>query len=82
VRQRAKMLERDAAPSSPDDAQLHEADFSEQIVGLLKKMGVKKLADLARLSKGDLWAQSQLGKTDVLRILRVCREHGVTLRDG
>jgi hypothetical protein len=71
-----------AAPIGPGDVRLSEADFSEQIVGTLGGMGLTKLADLARVSKSELWAQSKLGKTDVQRILRVCREHGVTLRDG
>lgn len=71
-----------AVSNGPGDVRLSEADFSEQIVGTLGGMGLTKLADLARVSKSELWAQSKLGKTDVQRILRVCREHGVTLRDG
>jgi hypothetical protein len=82
LKERAKALERSAEPIGPSDVQLSEVDFSKQIVGILMKMGVTKLDDLGRLSKGDLWTQSQLGKTDVQRILKVCREHGLTLKDG
>jgi hypothetical protein len=77
----AKMA-RHRVPDDPADTELYQADFSKQIVTILRKMGLKKLRDLARLSKSDLWAQSQLGGTDVQRILRVCRDHGVTLKDG
>jgi hypothetical protein len=77
----AKMARR-RVPEDPADTEIYQADFSKQIVTILRKMGLKKLRDLARLSKSDLWAQSQLGGTDVQRILRVCRDHGVTLKDG
>jgi hypothetical protein len=79
MKDRAKTLERHAVPVGPGDMELSEADFSKQIVATLRNMGLRKLADLARLSKSDLWAQSQLGGADVKRILRVYRDHGVTL---
>lgn len=82
MKDRARTLERHAVPVDPADMELSEADFSKQIVATLRNMGLRKLADLARLSKSDLWAQSQLGGADVQRILRVCRGHGVTLKDG
>jgi hypothetical protein len=78
----ARAAERHTAPDDPADTELWRADFSNQIVAVLRKMGLKKLRDLARLSKRDLWTQSQLGRADVQRILRVCRDHGVTLMDG
>ena len=76
---RAKTLERRAV--APGETDLGEADLSKQIVTTLRAMGLNKVADLARLSKSDLWTQSQLGKADVQRILRICRDHGLIMKD-
>ena len=43
-------------------------------------MGMTKIADLAKVSEADLRAQPELGKTEMLAILRVCREHDVRLK--
>jgi hypothetical protein len=47
---------------------------------VLNAMGVIKIADLAKLSEAELRMQPKLGKTEVLAILRVCREHDVKLK--
>ncbi len=82
LKDRARNTERHVVPDDLADTDISDAEFSKQIVAILKRMGLKKLRDFSHLSKRDLWTQSQLGRVDVQRILRVCRDHGVTLRDG
>ena len=82
LKDRARNTERHVVPDDLADTDISDAEFSKQIVAILKRMGLKKLRDFSHLSKRDLWTQSQLGRVDVQRILRACRDHGVTLRDG
>lgn len=82
LKDRARNTERHVVPDDLADTDISDAEFSKQIVAILKRMGLKKLRDFSHLSKRDLWTQSQLGRVDVQRILKVCRDHGVTLRDG
>jgi hypothetical protein len=77
----AKPTKSHAAPIRQGDVQLMDAGFSERVIKVLNGMGVTKLADLSRLSQSDLWSKSKLGRTDVQRILRVGREHGVTHKE-
>lgn len=65
-----------------DEVTLSEIGFSGRVVDVLCGIGVKKLSDFGRISRSDLYAQSSLGSIDVQRILRVCREEGVALRDS
>jgi hypothetical protein len=78
LKRRARALER--LPANQGDIELSQADLSKQIVTTLSRMGVRKLADLSHRSKSELWKQSELSASDVQRILRICRDHGVALR--
>jgi hypothetical protein len=82
LKEKARTAESHVESNDSASISLDEADFSQRIVKILRQMGVRKFGDLARLSQRDLWAQSQLGKADVLRIQRICRDHKVTLRDS
>jgi hypothetical protein len=78
LKKRAGALERLAA--NPGDTELSQADLSRQIVTTLSRMGVRKLSDLAHRSKSELWRQSELSASDIQRILRICRDHGVAVK--
>jgi superfamily I DNA/RNA helicase len=82
LKNRAREADTLPAPDDPAATQLDQADFSDRIVKILRQKGLKTFRDLSRLSQRDLYAHSQLGKADVLRILRICRDHSVTLRDN
>lgn len=57
------------------------ASFPRHIEAVLRRMGVKRIDDLSRFSKNDLWSQTQLRSGDVQTILTFCRSHGVELKD-
>ncbi|WP_316186311.1 MULTISPECIES: UvrD-helicase domain-containing protein [unclassified Bradyrhizobium] len=82
LKEKARAEESRAASRVSASISLDDADFSERIISMFKKMGLNSFGDLAQLSQRDLWAQSQLGRVDVQRILRICRDHNVTLRDN
>jgi len=71
-----------ARPPANVEITLSEIGFSDRVVDVLGGIGVKKLSDFGRISRSDLYAQSSLGTIDVQRILRVCQEEGVKLRDS
>ena len=49
-------------------------------IQVLNAMGLMRISDLAEVSEADLRAQPKLGKTEMLAILRVCREYDVRLK--
>lgn len=51
LKDRARTVGRHGVSNGASDVQLSEADFSKQIIGILKRMGVRKLADLAPCRK-------------------------------
>src|SRR5262249_1680728 len=75
---------RDAASISPPESRLllRAASLPLRAVQVLNAMGVIKIADLAEVSAADLRAEPKLGKTEMLAIRRVCREHCVRLKDS
>lgn len=82
LKEKARNEESHVASNVSASISLDEADFSERIIRIFKKMGLRSLGDLAQLSQRELWAQSEFGKVDVQRIQRICRDHNVTLRDS
>jgi hypothetical protein len=72
------------ASNSPPKSHLllSAANLPIRAVQALNAMGVIKIADLAEVSEADLRAQPKLGKTEMLAILRVCREHDLRLKGG
>jgi hypothetical protein len=72
------------APTATTKAHLllHEANLPVRSIKVLNAMGVITIGDLAKVSEADLRAEPKLGKTQVLAILRVCHEHGISLKDG
>jgi hypothetical protein len=82
VGQAQALKKRRTRPDARPDTRLSQFDFPERVVRVLNKMGVIELSDLARFTSSDLWAQSTFGKTEVLKILRVCRDRGVGLKEG
>jgi UvrD-like helicase C-terminal domain len=80
-----KALKHRSAPSIPlpkNQLLLRTANLPLRVVQVLNAMGVIKIADLAEVSEADLRAEPKLGKTEMLAIRRVCREHEVRLKDG
>ena len=59
---------------------LSAANLPLRAVQVLNAMGVTKIANLAEVSEADLRAEPKLGKTEMLAILRVCREHNIRLK--
>jgi hypothetical protein len=58
------------------------ANLPLRTVQVLNAMGLIQIADLAEVSEAELRAEQKLGKTEMLAILRVCREHDVRLKGG
>lgn len=79
LRERARSLKRSSAAPSGSVTELSDADLPSHIVKALGKMGLTKISDLARLTQKNLWSNSQFRASDVQRILRICRDHGLTL---
>jgi superfamily I DNA/RNA helicase len=61
---------------------LQSTNMPMRAVQILNAMGVMKISDLTEVSEADLRAQPKLGSSQILAILRVCREHDVRLKDG
>jgi hypothetical protein len=81
LRDRARVLESRKSISVAAEIDLSEANFPRHIATVLRKMGIKRLSDFKRLSRNDLWSQTQLRSADVQAILSFCRGHGVELKD-
>jgi hypothetical protein len=79
-----ELKRRSAASISPpkNHQLLRTTNLPLRAVQVLTTMGVIKIADLAEVSEAELRAQPKLSKTEVLAILRVCREHDVRLKGG
>jgi hypothetical protein len=77
-----KRLCSEPTATTKDHLLLRVANLPVRAVKVLNAMGVIKIGDLAQVSEADLRAQPTLGKTEVLAILRVCREYGVRLKGG
>ena len=75
---------RSAASISPPKSHrlLRTANLPLRTVQVLNAMGLIQIADLAEVSEAELRAEQKLGKTEMLAILRVCREHDVRLKGG
>jgi hypothetical protein len=77
-----ELKRRSAASLSPP--KIHQlvrtANLPLRTVQVLNAMGVIKITDLAEVSEAELRAEPKLGKTEMLAIFRVCREHDIRLK--
>lgn len=81
LRDRARKIESRRTIEIPTEIDLSVANFPMHILTVLRRMGVKRISDLKRFSKNDLWSQTQLRSGDVQAILAFCRGQGVELKD-
>ncbi len=75
------MLETEQSVGVEVEIDLSEVNLPRHIIVALRKMGVRRLRDFKRVSRNDLWSQTQLRSADVQAILSFCRSRGVELKD-